>query len=105
MISGRRGGLRRRPRRGERVYRNRDVRHAVERQPTLVAGGEVGLVGEDGAGLLGALATFEGGGQLHFEMNQQRAGSGEQQRARGGVLDGASAESQHQRVGCGQGER
>ena len=75
---------------------------AVEREAALVPAGEVGLVGQHGAGVLGAAAAGERGGQLHFQMNEQRAGRVEQQVAGGGPLDGAAAQGQHQRVFGGQ---
>ena len=52
--------------------------------------------------MLGAAATSQGGGQFHFEVNQDCAGGGEQQRTGDGVLDCASAEGQNQRIGGGQ---
>ena len=60
-----------------------DVGGPVEREAALVAAGQVGLVGEDGTGVLGAAAAGEGGGQLDFEMDQERAGGGEEQGAGG----------------------
>ena len=60
------------------------------------------MVGENGPRVLGSLATLEGCGQLDFEVDQQRFGSGEQQVARGFVFDGASAESEDQRVSGGE---
>ena len=88
--------------RSERIDGNREVGSAVERQAALVAGGEVGLIGENGPRLLGSLAALEGCGQFHFEMDEQRSRSGEQLRARGLVLDGSAAESENQRVACGK---
>ncbi len=71
---------------------------AVERQAALVAGCEVGLVGEDGAGTLGAAAAGEGGGEFDFEVDEQGAGSVEEQIAGFGALDGASAEGKDEGV-------
>src|ERR1039458_8976323 len=62
----------------------------------LGAAGGGGLVGEDGAGVLSAAAAGEGGGQFDLQMDQERAGSVEQQGARGGVLDGGAAQGENQ---------
>ena len=88
--------------RRERIHGDGDVGGAVEREAAVVAVGQVGLVGEDGAGVLRAGAAGQGGGQLHFQMDQQRAGVSEQQRASLGALDGAAAKGQNQRVRGGQ---
>src|ERR1039458_5830807 len=88
--------------RSEGIDGNREVSSAVEREAALVAAGQVGLVGEDGAGVLSAAAAGEGGGQFDLQMDQERAGRVEQQGARGGVLDGAAAQGENQRVAGGQ---
>ncbi len=81
---------------GEFIHANGDMRGAVKGQTALVAAGEIGLIGEDGAGVFSAAATGEGGGQLHFEMDEECAGSVEQEIAGFGALNGATAEGQHQ---------
>ena len=78
--------------RRERVDGDGDMGGAVERESALIAGGQVGLVGEDGADVLGTAAAGNGGGQFHLKMNQEGAGAGEELRAGDWVLDSAAAE-------------
>lgn len=77
--------------RGEGIDRDGDVGGAVKREATVIATGKIGLVGEDGAEMLSAAASGEGGGEFDFKVNEDCAGGGEEQRASGGVLDGAAA--------------
>ena len=78
--------------RRERVDGDGDVGGAVEGEAALIAGGEVCLVCEDGADMLCAAASGEGGGQLDLKMDQESAGASGEQRAGGWVLDCAAAE-------------
>jgi len=84
--------------RGEEIHHNRNVGRAIERQPASVASGEVGLVGEDRPGVFRSAAAFQGGGQLNFQMHEQRAGRAEQQLAGLGPLDGSAAQRENQPV-------
>ena len=81
---------------------DRKMGSPIERQAALVTAGKVGLVSEDGSNALSATAAGEGGGKLDFEMDENGAGGGEQQRACGWVLDGATAQSENQVVAAGQ---
>lgn len=82
----------------EFIHANGDVGGAVEGQTALVAADEVGLIGEHGARVFSAAATGEGGGQLHFEMDEECAGSVEQEIAGFGALNGSAAEGKDQGV-------
>jgi hypothetical protein len=86
----------------QRVDGDGDVGGAVERETALIADGEVGLVGEDGADVLCAAASGECGGQFDFKMNQEGAGPGEEQGAGGCVLDCAAAKSEDEGVRGGE---
>ena len=78
---------------------------AVERKATLIASGEVGLVGEDGADVLCAAAAGEGGGEFDFKVNEEGAGAVDEERAGGCVLDCAAAEGENEGVrGCETGD-
>ncbi len=89
----------------EQVGVQGNVRCSVERQATLVARGEVGLVGENGTHILGSAASGERGVELDFEMYEQGAGSIEKKRTRVFAFDGAAAESKHESVsGCEAGD-
>ena len=79
-----------------------DVGGAVEGEAALVAGGEVGLVSEDGAGVLCAAAAGEGGGKLDFEMDENGAGGVQEQGAGGRVFNCAAAEGEDQVVAVRQ---
>ena len=81
---------------------DRGVCGAVERQTALVAGGKIGLIGEDGADLLTAAAAGEGGGQLDLEMDEDGSGRGEEQVAGFIALDGSAAQGQHEGIGGGE---
>src|SRR6516165_11957550 len=59
---------------GDVVRRDGNVCSAVQRQPALVTGAQVLLVGEDGPGMFGSPAAVQGGFELHVEMNEQGAG-------------------------------
>ena len=83
---------------GEGIDGDGDVGCAVEREAVVIAAGKIGMVGEDGAEMLGALAAGERGGEFDFEVNENCAGDGEEQRASGGVLDGAASKGQDQGV-------
>jgi len=90
----------------ERVNGDGHVCRAVEREASLVASGEVGLIGENGTYAFGADAAGEGGGKFDLKVNEQRCRSGEEQVARFGTLDRASAKRQHKAVGgCKSGNR
>lgn len=80
----------------------RGVGHAIEREAALVAGGEVGAVGEDGADVLGAAAACEGGFETDFEMDEERSGRGEEEFAGFRALDCAAAESEDEGIGYGE---
>ena len=90
----------------ERVNGDGHVCRAVEREASLVASGEVGLIGENGTYTFGADAAGEGGGKLDLKVNEQRCWSDEEQVTRFGTLDRASAKRQHKSVGrCQPGNR
>ena len=88
--------------RAERVDGDGDVGGAVEGQAALIAAGEVGLIGEDGAGAFSALASGEGGRQFDFEVDEKRTGGIEQHVAGLGPLDGPAAEGEDERVASGE---
>ena len=79
-----------------------DVGGAVERQTALVAGFEVGLIGEDGARIFSASAASEGDGQGDFKMDEERSRVREKQGARFGSLDCAAAQSENKGVCAGE---
>src|SRR5579872_573995 len=58
---------------------NRSVRGAIKGQTALIAGGEVGVIGEDRAGVFGSAAAGECRVQFDFKMNEQGAGSFEKE--------------------------
>lgn len=68
----------------------------------VIAGGEVGLVGEDGACVFGATTANEGRGQLDFKVDDEGIGCGEQQGAGVGSFDGATAEGQDDGIDFGK---
>ena len=82
----------------ELVYGDGYVRCAIERQAALVADGEVGLVGEDGARVLSSATTGDGGCKLHFKMDEQGSFVVEEQVADRGGFNGAAAEGENQVV-------
>ena len=81
---------------------DRDVGGAVQGEAALVAGFEVGLIGEDGARIFSAAAASEGDGQGDFKMDEERSMVREKQGARFGSLDGAAAQSENKGVCVGQ---
>ncbi len=86
----------------EGVDENGDVGSAVQRQAALVAGFEVGLVGEDGACVLGATATRKRGRQSDFEMDEKCAGTVEEQVASCIPFDRASTQGEDEGIGGGE---
>lgn len=86
----------------ESVDENGDVGSAVERQAALVASFKVGLIGEDGAGVLGTAAAGEGGRQSDFEMDEEGSGAVEEQAAGRIPFDCASAKGEDEGVGGGE---
>jgi hypothetical protein len=60
------------------VDMERDMRHAVERQSPLVAGGKVRPVGQNGPQKLRASAALERRLELDLKMNRQRFGHGQE---------------------------
>ena len=83
----------------ERAGGDGDVGGAIEGQAALVACGESGAIGEQGAGAFGAAATGQGGGQIHFQMNQQGCRRGKQQSAVLFTLNGAAAQGENEVLG------
>ena len=79
---------------------DRDVGGAVQGEAALVAGFEVGLVGEDGARVFRAAAAGERGGQGDLKMDEEGAGVREKQCASFGPLNCAAAQSENKGI-CG----
>lgn len=87
---------------GEGIDGDREVGEAVEGKATLVAGFEVGAVGEDRAVGFGAVAADEDGFEGGIKVDKMRAGSGEQEVARARVFDGSAAKAQDKAILTGQ---
>ena len=80
------------------IRMDRNVRHAIERQAALIARGEVGVIGENGARVFSSAATGERCVELDFKVYEQCVGSVEQEQARVFALNGATAEGEDQRA-------
>jgi hypothetical protein len=76
------------------------VGRSVERQSSLVACGEVGVIGENGTHIFGPAAAGECSVELDFEVHKQGAGGLEEKGTRVFAFDGTTAESQHKGVNC-----
>ena len=83
----------------ERVDGDGGVGGAVERAPALVAGGEIGVVGQDRPRLFGPAAARQRGGEFDFEVDEQAAGRVKQEIAGVGAFDGAAAQSEDEIIG------
>ena len=75
---------------------------AVKGETALVAGGEVGLVGENRAGVFSAAAAQQGCGQFNFEVDEQGVRRGKQEGAGIRALDGSAAKGQDDGIEFGE---